>query len=69
MLTKLDLASISRFMLIFTDFSLFDKLSNKKYKLDDKWVSGTSVANYLNGEPLLDWLKLYYNQYNFKEIG
>jgi predicted RecB family nuclease len=47
------------------DFSLLDKLSQKKYKSDDKWISGTSVANYLNGEPLIDWLNLYYNRYGF----
>jgi len=50
-----------------SDFNLLDKLSNKKYKLDDKWISGTSVANYLNGEPLLDWLNLYYNKYGFND--
>ena len=50
-----------------TDFSLLDKLSNKKYKIDDKWISGTSVANYLNGEPLIDWLDLYYKKYGYNE--
>ena len=45
------------------DFTLLDKLSKKKYKPDDKWISGTSVANYLNGEPVLDWLNLYYDKY------
>jgi len=47
------------------DFTLLDKLSKKKYKFDDKWISGTSIANYLNGEPVLDWLNLYYNKYGF----
>jgi len=50
------------------DLSLFDKFSNKKYKTEDKWVSGTSVANYLNGEPLLDWLDLYYKKYGYNDI-
>ena len=49
------------------DFDLLDKLSTKKYKTDDKWISGTSVANYLNGEPLLDWLNLYYKKYGLND--
>lgn len=40
--------------------------SPKKIKNND-WISGTSVANYLNGEPLLDWLNLYYNDYKFND--
>ena len=40
---------------------------SKRAKIDNEWISGTTVANYLNGEPLLDWLKLYYNQYRFNE--
>jgi len=51
------------------DLSLFDKFSNKKYKTEDKWVSGTSVANYLNGEPLLDWLDLYYKKYGYNDYN
>ena len=47
------------------DFTILDKLSCKKYKSDDKWISGTSVANYLNGEPVLDWLNLYYDKYGY----
>jgi len=50
------------------DLSLFDKLSNKKYKTEDKWITGTSVANYLNGEPLIDWLDLYYKKYGYNDI-
>ena len=50
------------------DLSLFNKLSNKKYKTEDKWITGTSVANYLNGEPLLDWLDLYYKKYGYNDI-
>ena len=50
------------------NFTLLDNLSKKKYRLDDKWISGTSVANYLNGEPLLDWLNLYYDKYGFNNI-
>lgn len=50
------------------DMSLFDKLSNKKYKTEDKWITGTSVANYLNGEPLLDWLDLYYKKYGYNDF-
>jgi hypothetical protein len=40
---------------------------SKKSKMDNEWISGTTIANYLNGEPLLDWLKLYYNEYGFNE--
>jgi hypothetical protein len=50
-----------------TDFTLLDNLSNKRYKFDDKWISGTSVANYLNGEPLIDWLDLYYKKYGYNQ--
>ncbi len=45
------------------DLNQFDNLSKKKYKQSDKWISGTSVANYLIGEPLIDWLNLYYDRY------
>ncbi len=47
------------------DISLLDEFSNKKRKTEHGWISGTTVANYLNGEPLLDWLNLYYNKYGF----
>ncbi len=47
------------------EISLFDDFSNKKRKVEHGWVSGTTIANYLNGEPLLDWLNLYYNKYGF----
>lgn len=50
------------------DMSLFDNLSNKKYKTEDKWITGTSVANYLNGEPLLDWLDLYYKKFGYNDF-
>jgi hypothetical protein len=43
------------------------KRLSKKSKIDDNWISGTTISNYLNGEPLLDWLKLYYNKYGFNE--
>lgn len=43
------------------------KRLSKKSKNDDNWISGTTISNYLNGEPLLDWLKLYYNKYGFNE--
>lgn len=49
----------------FNQFTLLDNFSNKKYKSDDKWITGTSVQNYLNGEPLLDWLNLYYDKYGY----
>lgn len=49
------------------DFEENLKRISKKAKMDNEWISGTSVANYLNGEPLLDWLKLYYNQYGFNQ--
>jgi len=55
------------------DFDTFESFENnlirlrKKTKIDNEWISGTTIANYLNGEPLLDWLKLYYNQYGFNE--
>jgi len=45
--------------------NLLDSFQNKKFKTDDKWISGTTIANYLNGEPLLDWLNLYYDTYEF----
>jgi hypothetical protein len=38
---------------------------SKRRKISNEWISGTTIANYLNGEPLLDWLKLYYNKYGF----
>jgi hypothetical protein len=47
------------------DMSLLDEFSNKKRKTEHGWVSGTTIANYLNGEPLIDWLNLYYNKYGF----
>jgi hypothetical protein len=50
------------------NYNLLDNLSKKKYKQDDKWISGTSVANYLNGEPFLDWLNLYYDKYGFNNM-
>lgn len=45
------------------------KPKNKKSKLNDinQWVSGTNIANYLLGEPLLDWLNLYYSKLQFNE--
>ncbi len=45
------------------DISLFNSLAKKK--TNTKWISGTSVANYLNSEPLLDWLNLYYKDHKF----
>ncbi len=47
------------------DIKCLDEFSNKKRKTEHGWVSGTTIANYLNGEPLLDWLNLYYNKYGF----
>lgn len=49
------------------DINMLDLLESKKVKTDNDWISGTTVANYLNGEPLLDWLNLYYNDYHFNE--
>ena len=43
-----------------------DFLKTKKFRSND-WISGTTVANHLNGEPLIDWLKLYYDDYHFNE--
>ena len=48
------------------DMCSLDEFSTKKRKTEHGWVSGTTIANYLNGEPLLDWLNLYYNKYGFK---
>ncbi len=50
-----------------SDLDSLDCLKSKKNKLNNNWISGTTVANYLNGEPLLDWLGLYYNDYHFNE--
>ena len=47
------------------DVSLLNEFGNKKRKTEHGWVSGTTIANYLNGEPLLDWLNIYYNKYGF----
>jgi hypothetical protein len=47
------------------DLTYLDEFSNKKRKTEHGWVSGTTIANYLNGEPLIDWLNLYYNKYGF----
>ncbi len=46
------------------DISMFNSLAKKKTN-NTKWISGTSVANYLNSEPLLDWLNLYYRDHEF----
>lgn len=56
----------------FDSFNTFEtnliKLRKKaKFNSKNEWISGTTIANYLNGEPLLDWLKLYYNKYRFNE--
>ena len=40
------------------------KLTNNNINL---WVSGTNISNYLLGEPLLDWLNLYYSKLKFNE--
>jgi hypothetical protein len=46
---------------LFDEFIEKNNFKNKRSKNNNnEWISGTSVANYLNGEPLLDWLNLYY---------
>lgn len=47
------------------DIASLDEFNTKRRKTEHGWVSGTTIANYLNGEPLLDWLNLYYNKYGF----
>jgi len=47
------------------NIDIIDKLVKRKFKKNDPWVSGTAIANYMNGEPLLDWLNIYYRDYGF----
>ena len=43
---------------------LFQPILHQKKKFKKSWISGTSVHNYLQKEPLLDWLNLYHNKNN-----
>ena len=43
---------------------LFQPILHQKKKFKKSWISGTSVHNYLQKEPLLDWLNLYHNKVN-----
>lgn len=41
---------------------LFQPILHQKKKFKKSWISGTSVHNFLQKEPLLDWLNLYHNK-------
>jgi len=58
---------VDEYAIEISDFENDLKKLSKKNKTSNVWISGTTVANHLNGEPLLDWLKLYYNKYGFNE--
>ncbi len=52
---------------------LYMELTNirvaKKAKLSETdWVSGTTVKNYILGEPVLDWFNMYYDKSSKKNI-
>jgi hypothetical protein len=44
------------------NFELFEPILHQKKKYKKSWISGTSVHNYLQKEPLLDWFNLYYEK-------
>ena len=54
---------------------IFDDIINSKPKIKrsrltsdtNMWVTGTNICNYLLGEPLLDWLNLFYSKLKFNE--
>jgi hypothetical protein len=50
---------------------LFQPILHQKKKFKKSWISGTSVHNYLQKEPLLDWLNLYHrnNTHNLNTVN
>ena len=56
----------------YNDSNVWESLNTKScvdFDCLDEWVSGSEVANYLMKDPVLDWLKYYYNKLGLNRDG